>query len=215
SHANMANTLSALSIRVPDPESVSFLAQAVASYEAALSIYTPRDHPLDWAMTQNNKGLALQTQGTRATDADSTLLFDEAAIAHNNALKVYTKTEYPVQWAITQNNKANALQLHGARRPGLKGVLLFQQSISAYEAALEVRIRADHPVAWATTHENLAIVRKAMARNEEGSLRCGNLMAALKHVDAALEVFDPEHMSFNHEKASALREDILAALAKL
>ena len=36
------------------------LTKAIACYEAALRVYTERDFPADWAMTQNNLGNRLQ-----------------------------------------------------------------------------------------------------------------------------------------------------------
>ena len=35
------------------------LRQAIAYYEAALTLYTRETLPMDWAMTQNNLGLAV------------------------------------------------------------------------------------------------------------------------------------------------------------
>ena len=45
--------------------------------------------------------------------------------------------------------------------------------------------------------------------------RAAILLAALEAVDGALEVFDPEHMSYNHTKATELRDQIRAALDDL
>ena len=40
----------------------ALLAEAVAAYRAALEVYTRAAHPVDWAMTQNNLGVALADQ---------------------------------------------------------------------------------------------------------------------------------------------------------
>ena len=40
-----------------------------------------------------------------------------------------------------------------------------------------------------------------------------HLRAGLVYVEAALTVFDPEHMSHDHERATQLRDRLLAAIA--
>jgi hypothetical protein len=53
---------------------------------------------------------------------------------------------------------------------------------------------------------------KALAERAAGTERVRLLAEALDAVDGALEVYDPEHMSYNHTKATALRADIVAAM---
>jgi len=54
------------------------------------SVYTRDDHPVDWAMTQNNLGIALQDQGIRTDGAKGADLLADAVTAYRAALEVYT-----------------------------------------------------------------------------------------------------------------------------
>jgi tetratricopeptide (TPR) repeat protein len=87
------------------------LAEAVAAYRQALEVYTRTDLPQDWAMTQNNLGIALMDQGERTAGEGGTQLLAEAVAAYRQALEVRTRTALPQQWATTQNNLAKALLL--------------------------------------------------------------------------------------------------------
>jgi tetratricopeptide (TPR) repeat protein len=62
------------------------LEEAVAAYREALKEYTREQVPLDWAMTQNNLGTALQTLGERET---GTGRLEEARAAIEMAWDVY------------------------------------------------------------------------------------------------------------------------------
>ena len=76
--------------------------QAIDHYEQALKVYTQKDFPADWAMTQNNLANAYNNRirGDRAENI-------EQAIEHYElALKVRTKKDFPADWATTQNNLA-------------------------------------------------------------------------------------------------------------
>ena len=79
-------------------------AQAVAACEAALTVYTEADHPLNWAMTQNNLGIALQEQGKRTQGEAGAALFAQAVAVYEAALTVRTRKDHPMQWAMTQDN---------------------------------------------------------------------------------------------------------------
>lgn len=87
-------------------------------------------------------------------------------------------------------------------------------AVTTYRAALEVRTRAAHPVDWAMTQWNIAILYGNWAALEPDRAAV-HLRDALGAVDVALEVFDPEHMRFNHDNATESRSDVLAALEDL
>ena len=60
------------------------LEEAVAAYREALQEKTRERVPLDWAMTQNNLGTALQTLGERES---GTARLEEAVAAFRAALR--------------------------------------------------------------------------------------------------------------------------------
>ena len=88
------------------------LEEAVAAYRAALQEYTRDRVPLDWAMTQNNLGLALTSLGERESD---TRRLEEAVDAYRAALSERTRERVPLHWAATQNNLGRALARLGER----------------------------------------------------------------------------------------------------
>ena len=87
----------------------------------------PRERvPLDWAMTQNNLGNALETLGERES---GTARLEEAVAAYREALKEWTRERVPLDWATTQNNLGAALveprrarERHGEARRGGRGL---------------------------------------------------------------------------------------------
>ena len=65
------------------------------------------------------------------------------------------------------------------------------------------------------TRENLAETEQARADHDSCTDPRPHLEAALAHVEAALTVYDPDHMTAWHEAAARLRNDIRARLAAL
>jgi tetratricopeptide (TPR) repeat protein len=208
---NVGNVLEDQGIRTQGAEGAALLQQAVSAYHSALEVRTRAGHPVDWATTQNNLAGTLVQQGTRTQGAEGADLLAEAVTAYRNALEVYTHADHPVDWAMTQNNLAGALQEQGTRIQGAEGADLLSQAVTAFRAALEVRTRADHPVHWAMTQENIALCEAARAAHDTCPDPRPHLTAALEAVDNALTVFDPVHLSYNHAKATRVRDRIQAA----
>lgn len=167
------------------------------------------------AVAQNDLGAALKEQGIRMAGPEGADLLGEAVDSYRAALRVRTEAEHPVDWAMTMQNLAIALRNQGSRTAGPEGAALLGEAVESYHAALRVRTEADHPVEWAGTQVNLAIAERARAQHDSSTDPVGHLRAALAHVDGALRVYDPEHMSYDHGRASDLRAEILAALDAL
>ena len=87
--------------------------------------------PLDWAMTQNNLGIALSTLGERES---GTARLEEAVAAYRAALEECTRERVPLDWAMTQNNLGIALRTLGERE---SGTARLEEAVAAYRAALE------------------------------------------------------------------------------
>ena len=117
-----------------------------------------------------------------------------------------------MDWAKTQKNLATTLQAQGSRTGGPAGANLLAQAVAAYGAALEVRTRDAQPVDWAMTQINLALVNLALADHDTCAAPRPHLEVALAHVEAALEVYDPVHMAFDHGTATELRDQLQARL---
>jgi hypothetical protein len=148
--------------------------RAIELLAGNLALYP--DHSPDWAMTQNNLGLAWQ--GLPTGDRGGNL--SKAIAAYTAALEVYTRAAHPVDWAMTQNNLGVAWRnLLTGDRGGNVG-----KAIVAYTAALEVRTRAAHPVDWAGTQNNLGNAWADLLTGDRGE----NLGKAIVAYTAALEV---------------------------
>ncbi len=212
---NLGNALQTQGTRTQGAEGGALLAEAVDSYRSALRVTTEADHPAQWATTMQNLGNALQTQGTRTQGAEGGALLAEAVDSYRAALRVRTEVDHPVDWAMTLQNLAIALQTQGSRTQGAEGNALLAEAVDSYRSALRVTTEADHPVDWAMTQENLAAAELARAGHDTTPDPRPHLDAALTHVDNALRIYDPIHMSYRHTQASALRDDILARLASL
>lgn len=212
---NFAIALEIQGSRTEGPEGAALLAQAVRAYRAALEVSTRETHPKNWAAAQNNLAIALEIQGTRTDGPEGAALLAQAVNAYRAALEVTTRDAFPVDWAQTQNNLANALQNQGTRTDGPEGAALLAQAVTTYRAALEVFTRDAHPVYWAETQENLALAEEAWAGHDTCADPLPHLHAALGHVTAALEVYDPEHMPFNFNKATKLKTRLEKKFAAL
>jgi tetratricopeptide (TPR) repeat protein len=81
------------------------LQEAVAAFRAALQEQTPERVPLDWAGTQNNLGIALQTLGERES---GTQYLEEAVGAFQKSLKVFQAADATHDVETTTNNLVSA-----------------------------------------------------------------------------------------------------------
>ena len=191
------------------------LAEAVSAYRAALRVHTETNSPVQWAETQNNLGAALRSLGSNIGGKEGAKLLAEAVAAYRAALRVYTEAHHPVDWAMTQNNLGAVLRNQGSRTVGEEGAKLLAEAVATYQAALRVRTKLDHPVPWAMTQGNLALANEAIAEHESCTDRRPHLEAALAYAENALRIYDPEHMPYDFEKATQLRDRIAAKLAAL
>ena len=212
---NLAIALQNQGTRTGGVEGTKILAESVAAYRDALKVHSCNEYPVEWAKAQNNLATALRSQGSRTDGAEGMQLLVEAVEAYHEALSVRTQEDRPVEWAMTKNNLAIALHHKGIRSEGAKGTHLLAKSVAAYCAALTVRTQDDHPVDWALTQHNLSLAEEAIANHEHTPSPRPHFEAALSHVEAALNVFDPEHMRFQFEKATRLRDRLKARLAAL
>jgi tetratricopeptide (TPR) repeat protein len=85
---------------LPRGDRAENLRRAIACYEAALRVRIEVDFPADWAMTQNNLGIAYCNMPT----GDRGENLRQAIACYEAALRVSTETDFPRQWADTQFN---------------------------------------------------------------------------------------------------------------
>ena len=142
--------------------------QMISCYEAALRVYAEDGSPSDWAMTQNNLGIAYSDLPTGDRGAN----LARAIECYEAALRVYTEDGSPLQWAMTQHNLGIAYR---NLPTGDRGANL-ARAISCYESALRVRREAGSPLGWASTSYNLALAYRAVGQYDVG---CGVLVGVV------------------------------------
>lgn len=212
---NLSNALPILGIRVGGVAGAAHIAGAVKASRLALKVFKEGDHPMDWAATQNNLAIALRLLGTiigREAGAD---LIAQAVEACRLSLRVHTEKDHPIDWATTQSNLAIMLTHKGAWTYGPDGVILITEAIDTYHAALRIYTESDYPLKWAGIQNNMALTEEELAKHDSCVDSRPHLQAALGHLDAALRVFDPDHMPYDYGIATKSRARIQAKLDAL
>jgi predicted ATPase len=174
--ASSHNNLGAAYGDLPTSNQSDNLRRAIECYEAALSVYTEREFPRDWASTQNNLGTAYGTLPT----GDRGQNLRRATECFQAALRVYTEKESPVAWAMAQNNLGISYR---SLATGDRGENL-ERAIECYEAALRVYTEREFPIDWATTQTNLGVAYRHLPTGDRGE----NLQRAIECYQAALRV---------------------------
>ena len=80
-------------------------ALAVQAFEEGLKVVNLIDHPIEYAMLQNNLGNALQYASSSHTIENNLRALD----AYDEALRVRTREASPLEYANTISNRANCL----------------------------------------------------------------------------------------------------------
>lgn len=146
----------------------SQLHHAIAYYDTALSFYTEKDFPEQWAKAQRSLGNAyinLRT-GERSVNLKKSISCYEAA------LRVYTEKESPEEWASIQNNLGVAyrgLPIGDENENQQKGRDFYQTALRASSN------EKDSPDLWALIHRNL------------GGTKSGD---SDKHLQKAITLYD-------------------------
>jgi hypothetical protein len=86
---NIGNALQALGRRTGGEAGARLLGEAVEAYRAALRVRTEPDHPVDWAMTMENIGLAHEAMAENNTFADPRAELTRAAECVEASLRVF------------------------------------------------------------------------------------------------------------------------------
>jgi CHAT domain-containing protein/predicted LPLAT superfamily acyltransferase len=149
---------------------------AITGYEIVLKVCTREALPQNWAMTQNNLGLAYsdRIKGDRADNIEN------AIAAYTAALTVRTREALPESWAMTQNNLGLTYsdRIKGDRADNI------ENAIAAYTAALTVRTREGLPESWAMTQNNLGLTYSDRIKGD----RADNIENAIAAYTAALTI---------------------------
>ena len=86
---NLGNALSDQGNRTEGPKGAALLVEAVTAYRGTLEVTTRADHPVDWAITQDNIAIALLGRAARADTEDPATDLQAALAAVDGALEVF------------------------------------------------------------------------------------------------------------------------------
>ena len=87
--------------------------------------------PQDWAMTQNNLGIALRNLAERSEGAQASQYLQQAVDDFRSALQVRTESDFPVQWARTRLSLARTYEAQKDRENARK---CYEQLLRLYPA---------------------------------------------------------------------------------
>jgi CHAT domain-containing protein len=149
---------------------------AITGNKVASIVLTRQAFPSDWAMLQNNLGIAYcqRIRGDRADNLERAIQYDLAA------LEVRTRQAFSYDWAATQNNLGNAYRnrIQGEKAENLEA------AISCFKHTLEIFRHETYPEEWAQTQYNLGNAYFERIRGE----RAENLEEVIRRCKAALKV---------------------------
>ncbi len=156
----------------------SHLRHAIAFYDTVLQYYTEKDFPNQWAMTQNNFGLAFLDLPTGARGANLQI----AAAAFEKALRVLTENQLSALWDIPLNN-LGIVYLNLPTSDRNENLL---RAIAVFEKVLHVRSEKNSPISWAMTQSNLGIAYRNLSVGD----RNANLQKAITSFESALYILN-------------------------
>ena len=143
------------------------LQRAIDTYHRALRLVSKESDGENWALAQNNLGVASLELGERERGTER---IQEALAAHRAALEFYTREDHPDDWALTQMDIGNILSTLGVRDGDTDELVA---AIAAYTLALQQRTRDRDPIQWARTQQNLGTTYSVLGnrKNDAGLLR--------------------------------------------
>ena len=172
----LGDALSTLGMQEPGTD---HLEQAVEAYREAITAYTRRHTPFQWARAQHSLGLTLADLAGRE---GGTGRFVQAVTAYRAALQAFTRERRPRYWAAVQGNLGTALRGLGELETGTARI---EDAIAAHRTALQVFTRERTPDDWAFAQDNLGNALSLLGKRKNSAEL---LEQALDVNRAALEV---------------------------
>lgn len=167
---------------------MEILFSAISMQLKALEILDREKDPLDWAVAQEQLGMAksgLSFTGKLELEQECELE-KEAAEAFNAALLVRRREDEPELWAANQKRLASALQSQATMDSDENAVRIYGEAIAAYEAALEVYTLEEFVVDFHYCHCGLGDSLVDLADQDNVADPRGLLERALKSYQSAM-----------------------------
>lgn len=164
---------------VTGPDDV--LMQSAEAFHQAVDHTDRKTLPFDWASSQSNLGMVLQTLGGLHRDP---VTLKQAADALNAALEEMTRDRSPLQWAAVEQELGVTLANLAQIDQGPETADNLNKAITAFQAALDVRKRALVPRDWSKSQSGLGL---ALAARGISTKSADDLKQALTALLAARE----------------------------
>ena len=117
---------------------ISLTGESLSAYQAALTVYSRRSYPYDWALVLSNMATGYLTRGGTAGFED----IRTGISLLEQSLEIRTRKTVPLEWAITQMNLGLAL----SRLPKAESNETHRRAIEALRAACDTfRELEDYP----------------------------------------------------------------------
>ena len=179
--------------------------EAINAFTYASWEFTIEKHPLDWAATQNNSGLAAARHCYR--DGSRVGSWVMAEDYYRCALLVRTRDEHPQAWAETMTNLGYLWLHRGKHEANAEGVQFLKEAIGTCREAQEVHSRDAYPMDWASTQTIVADALEAIGdQSPQGAVAAYN--EALTALSPALEVFKSHDAFANIEEVEIAQRRI-------
>lgn len=179
-HHVRAKVWSELSAQRGDVED---LQKAIEDFVAASEYFGRFDYPQDWALVQNELGVALLRFGqanSSIAEIDMAISSFEAALSQSNRKRA------PLKWGAVKTNLANALSILGPREPNDEKLI---QAARVYREALEEHTLERMPLEWAALHHNMGTALQSLGQKKQDVQA---LSEAVSAYELALEIRTPE-----------------------
>jgi predicted RNA methylase len=183
---------------VPGSGAKWLLKKAIAAYREALRVYTIKAAPAQYAMTQNNLGIALGSQAELLAGEERAKRLIEAIAAYHEALRVRTFEATPSGYAMTQNNLGTTLRSQAKLLAGEERARRIIEAVAAYREALRIHTFEATPSDYAMTQNNLGIALGDQAELLVGEERARRIIEAIAAYREALRVYTPQHFPQQH-----------------
>jgi len=140
---------------------LSYLEQAIQSYQLALTKLTAEEAPQTYGMIQNNLGAAY---GDLARHKDPAESLEQSIRAYEEALRYRLADSEPTKYASTQNNLGTA---HWNLAQHQSPMVHLRAAIASYTEALYYYDTQSEPLNWAMIQNNLGTAYWNLAQYEE------------------------------------------------
>ena len=199
--AALYNSLGVSYIQLPEGDEDKNTHKAIAAYQEALKIYTPKTAAADYAMVQNNLGNAYARLS--ATPDAANVQRDAANLrrsitCYTEAARFWTIESAPLSYAMVQNNLGNT---YIALTEGDRGKNL-QKAIACYQKALKVYVAARDTGRAASGYAELQFKLgksyAALPGGWQAEKRSVNLRRAIACYKAVLTVYTLEQAPFDY-----------------